>query len=67
MDMSFSIQALSIEHLTQHYREMKPGVYNVPGEIDDQVARLKLKTMGTKIDTLTPEQSKYLTGWQEGT
>jgi adenosylhomocysteinase len=46
---------------------MKPGVYNVPGEIDDQVARLKLKTMGTKIDTLTPEQRKYLTGWQEGT
>ncbi len=67
MDMSFSIQALSIEHLTQHYREMKPGVYNVPGEIDDQVARLKLKTMGTKIDTLTPGQRKYLTGWQEGT
>lgn len=67
MDMSFSIQALSIEHLTQHYREMKPGVYNVPAEIDDHVARLKLKTMGTKIDGLTPEQTKYLAGWQEGT
>jgi adenosylhomocysteinase len=67
MDMSFSIQALSLEYLTLNYREMKPAVYNVPAEIDDHVARLKLKTMGTKIDTLTAEQRKYLSGWQEGT
>ncbi|MGD0056385.1 MAG: adenosylhomocysteinase [Methanomassiliicoccales archaeon] len=67
MDMSFSIQALSVEYLAKHYREMKPGVYNVPAEIDDLVARLKLSTMGTKIDTLTQEQAKYLAGWHEGT
>jgi adenosylhomocysteinase len=67
MDMSFSIQALSIEHLSQHYREMEPIVYNVPDEIDDLVASLKLKTMKVKIDTLSLDQRKYLDGWQEGT
>ncbi|MDD1768747.1 MAG: adenosylhomocysteinase [Methanomassiliicoccales archaeon] len=67
MDMSFSIQALSVMHLARHYLEMKPGVYNVPAEIDNQVALLKLKTMGTSIDTLTKEQAKYIAGWQEGT
>ncbi|MDD1767496.1 MAG: adenosylhomocysteinase, partial [Methanomassiliicoccales archaeon] len=67
MDMSFSIQALSVIHLAQHHMEMKPGVYNVPVDIDDRVARLKLKTMGTNIDLLTKEQAKYLAGWQEGT
>ncbi|MDD1773691.1 MAG: adenosylhomocysteinase [Methanomassiliicoccales archaeon] len=67
MDMSFSIQALSVMHLARHHLEMKPGVYNVPAEIDNQVALLKLKTMGTSIDTLTKEQAKYLAGWQEGT
>jgi adenosylhomocysteinase len=67
MDMSFSIQALSIEHLSEHYREMEPIVYNVPDEIDDHVASLKLKTMKVKIDTLSLDQRKYLDGWQEGT
>jgi len=67
MDMSFSIQALSIEHLSQHYREMEPTVYNVPIEIDDYVASLKLKTMQVKIDTLNVDQRKYMAGWQEGT
>lgn len=67
MDMSFSIQALSVMHLALHHMDMKPGVYNVPAEIDDHVARLKLKTMGTNIDRLTKEQAKYLAGWQEGT
>jgi adenosylhomocysteinase len=67
MDMSFSIQALSVMHLARHHLEMKPGVYNVPAEIDNQVALLKLKTMGTSIDTLTKEQAKYIAGWQEGT
>jgi adenosylhomocysteinase len=67
MDMSFSIQALSIEHLSQHYREMEPIVYNVPIEIDDYVASLKLKTMQVKIDTLNIDQRKYVAGWQEGT
>jgi adenosylhomocysteinase len=67
MDMSFSIQALSLEYLVKNYSKMKPQVYNVPEEIDQTVARLKLKTMGVQIDCLTEEQRKYLTGWQEGT
>ena len=46
---------------------MKPGVYDVPAELDDLVARLKLKAMGISIDKSTPEQEKYLCSWNEGT
>jgi len=67
MDMSFSIQALALEHLVKHHEELEPQVYEVPKELDELVARLKLKTMGVKIDSLTPEQLKYLTAWEEGT
>ncbi len=67
MDMSFSIQALSLEYLSQHYRELKPQVYDVPPEIDGQVARVKLETLGIAIDELTGEQKRYLSGWEEGT
>ncbi len=67
MDMSFSIQALSLEHLVNNYQKMEKKVYNVPEEIDHRVAELKLKTMGVKLDKLTKEQKKYLAGWQEGT
>lgn len=67
MDMSFSIQALALEHLIKNCANMKGEVYNVPHELDDAVARLALKTMGSKIDTLTPAQKKYLGAWQEGT
>ena len=67
MDMSFSIQALALEHLVQHHKEMRPQVYEVPRELDQLVARLKLKTMGVEIDELTPEQVKYQASWQEGT
>jgi adenosylhomocysteinase len=67
MDMSFSIQALSLEHLVLHHEELKAGVYNVPPEIDRKVALLKLKTLGVEIDELSPAQKKYLTSWQEGT
>ncbi|HVO77553.1 MAG TPA: adenosylhomocysteinase [Methanomassiliicoccales archaeon] len=67
MDMSFSIQALSLEHLVLHHDELRPGVYNVPPEIDREVAMLKLKALGVKIDELTPAQKKYLSSWQEGT
>lgn len=67
MDMSFSIQALGLEHLVRHYQEMEPTVYNVPKEVDDEVARLRLNSVGVTIDTLTPSQRKYLAGWQEGT
>ena len=62
MDMSFSIQALSMEWLAKH-RDLVPGVYDVPAEIDEAVARLKLATMGVQIDTLTEEQERYLKGF----
>lgn len=67
MDMSFSIQALALEHLVRNHARMEPKVYPVPAEMDDLVARIKLRTMGLSIDALTPEQVKYLSDWQEGT
>ena len=67
MDMSFSTQALGIEYMTQHYQELENEVYNVPHEIDNQIALLKLASMGVTIDTLTDAQVKYITGWEEGT
>ncbi len=67
MDMSFSIQALSLEYLAKNHQEMEPKVYDVPQELDDTVARIKLRTMGVKIDELTDAQLKYLSGWEEGT
>lgn len=67
MDMSFSIQALSLEHLLLHHGEMEPVVHDVPEEIDERVARMKLSTMGIGIDELTDGQRKYLEGWEEGT
>jgi len=65
--MSFSIQALALEHLVRNCASMEPKVYPVPGEMDEMVARLKLKAMGLGIDELTPAQKKYLEDWQEGT
>lgn len=67
MDMSFANQALSVEYLVQHKGQLPRGVHSVPAEIDAQVARLKLQALGVAIDTLTPEQEKYLHSWQEGT
>jgi adenosylhomocysteinase len=67
MDMSFANQALSVEYLVKHARKLKKDVYVVPKPIDKEVARLKLKSMGIEIDTLTPEQVKYLATWSEGT
>ena len=67
MDMSFATQALGIVHMTQNYQSMENKVYAVPTEIDMQIARLKLKSMGVSIDTLTEEQVSYITGWEEGT
>jgi adenosylhomocysteinase len=66
MDMSFADQALSAEYLVKNYQKMKHQVYNVPEAITNQVATLKLKSMGVNIDKLTPEQKKYLAGWEEG-
>jgi adenosylhomocysteinase len=67
MDMSFANQALSLEYIAKNRGKLKPKVYPVPEEIDKQIARLKLNSMGVKIDSLTPEQEKYLTSWEEGT
>jgi adenosylhomocysteinase len=67
MDMSFANQALSAEHLAQHASELEKKVYVVPEEIDKEIARLKLETLGIAIDTLTAEQEKYLSSWDQGT
>jgi adenosylhomocysteinase len=66
MDMSFANQALSLEWLVKN-KGLTPGVYPVPEEIDKEVARLKLDSMNIEIDALTPEQTQYLTSWQQGT
>jgi adenosylhomocysteinase len=67
MDMSFANQALSLEYLARNHSELERRVYDVPKEIDAAVARLKLEAMGVAIDTLTEEQVKYLSSWEEGT
>lgn len=65
--MSFANQALCVEYIVKNHENLEKKVYSVPEEIDKEVARLKLKAMGIKIDTLTPEQEKYLSSWEEGT
>ena len=64
MDMSFAVQALSLEWMARHARMLEKKVYNVPEEIDDQIGRVKLAAMGLSIDTLTQEQKDYLAGWE---
>ena len=66
MDMSFANQALSLLHLKNNKGKLEPRVYRVPREQDELVARLKLQAMGITIDTLTPEQRKYLESWKLG-
>ena len=67
MDMSFANQALSLEYMVRNADTMEKKVYSVPGEIDREIARLKLEGMGVTIDTLTPQQVSYLNSWEEGT
>jgi adenosylhomocysteinase len=67
MDMSFANQALATVYLATHYEALEKKVYDVPIEIDEEVAQLKLATMGVEIDTMTPEQVKYVESWSEGT
>jgi adenosylhomocysteinase len=67
MDMSFANQALSAEYAVEHAAELERKVYPVPEEIDREIARLKLETMGIEIDRLTDEQAEYLASWSEGT
>jgi len=67
MDMSFANQSLSVEYLVKHHSSLSKDVYNVPESIDKNIAALKLKSMGLKIDTLTNKQKDYLSSWQMGT
>jgi len=67
MDMSFANQALSAEFVVANADELEPKVYGVPEDIDREIARLKLESMGVEIDRLSDEQAKYLASWDEGT
>jgi adenosylhomocysteinase len=67
MDMSFANQAQAVEYLVKNHASLEKRVYAVPEELDKKVARMKLESMGVKIDRLTPEQERYLASWSEGT
>jgi len=64
MDMSFALQAKSLQYILENSDKLQPGVHRIPGEIDRGVARLRLKALGLKIDSLTPAQVKYLQSWE---
>ena len=67
MDMSFADQALAVEYLAKEGRNLEPQVYRLPRHLDEEVAEIKLESMGISIDKLTPQQEKYLSGWEMGT
>jgi adenosylhomocysteinase len=67
MDMSFANQALVTAYLVRHHKTLEKRVYDVPLDIDEEVAQLKLASMGIDIDTLSPEQVTYAASWSEGT
>ena len=67
MDMSFANQALAAEHLVKRHQALQKKVYSVPAEIDQEIARMKLISMGISIDQLTDEQETYLASWEKGT
>jgi adenosylhomocysteinase len=67
MDMSFANQALAAEVLAKDAGKMSKAVHRLPIAVDQEIARLKLQAMGVSIDTLTPEQVKYLASWDAGT
>ncbi len=67
MDMSFANQALGSEYMLNTAKDLQPRVYTLPADLDKEIARLKLHAMGIRIDTLTPEQDKYLNSWESGT
>jgi len=67
MDMSFANQALCAEHMVKNYRKLERKVYSVPEKIDAEIAKLKLRSLGIRIDVLTPKQKKYLESWEMGT
>lgn len=67
MDMSFANQALCVKYIVENHKKLKNEVYRVPEDIDNRVARMKLETMGIKLEKLTKEQEKYLSSWSMGT
>jgi adenosylhomocysteinase len=67
MDMSFANQALAAEYMVKNAKTLEKRVYDVPADIDQEIARLKLASLGAGIDKLTPEQEKYLASWNMGT
>ena len=67
MDMSFANQALAVEFFVQNKGKLVVKVYTISPEMDREIARLKLVALGVKFDTLTPEQKRYLSSWEEGT
>ncbi|MGB3990237.1 MAG: adenosylhomocysteinase, partial [Acetivibrionales bacterium] len=67
MDMSFANQALGAEYLVRNADKMEKKVYVLPAELDQEIARLKLESMGISIDVLTEEQIAYLSSWESGT
>jgi adenosylhomocysteinase len=67
MDLSFANQALSAKYLADKGGELERKVYKVPPEVDERVARMKLDSMGIRVDTLSEEQRKYLSSWEMGT
>ncbi|HET7452586.1 MAG TPA: adenosylhomocysteinase, partial [Thermoanaerobaculia bacterium] len=67
MDMSFANQALAAEYMVKNHATLEKKIYEVPDEIDREIARLKLDSMGVAIDTPTPDQVKYMNSWEEGT
>jgi adenosylhomocysteinase len=67
MDMSFANQALAAEFMVKNHATLEKKVYAVPEDIDREIARLKLASMGMNIDTPTAEQVKYMSSWEEGT
>ncbi|HEY9775224.1 MAG TPA: adenosylhomocysteinase [Planktothrix sp.] len=67
MDMSFANQALALEYLVKHKGELKDGVHTLPASVDQEIATLKLKSLGVVIDKLTPEMTEYMSSWKSGT
>ena len=67
MDMSFALQSLMSEYIVKNKDSLKPGMINVPEDIDDRVCFLKLQSMGIEIDKLTEDQYNYIHGYEEGT
>lgn len=67
MDLSFAVQALSVEYMAKHGKELKAGVHDVPSDIDEYIAKLKLESVGASIDELTGVQKEYMCSWNHGT